>query len=172
MEYIMSETKAGLLAQAKKSIEAGDKKLREAAEALAKAQEEHGATQEEMAEAVGKSQPWVSRLLQWRRQGYKEGSPFGPTTKAERYAHANKSRKKRHVVEKKRGARKSKNKDSGLQLVPKSQALVAQDADDPVEKAKTIIRDWFANMTAAQKTAVVAFVIEVSGVPMGFGKAA
>jgi hypothetical protein len=30
----------------------------------------------------------VSRLLKWQRQGYKDDSPFGPTTRAGRLAHA------------------------------------------------------------------------------------
>jgi hypothetical protein len=173
----MTTDKQRLLAQAKKSIEAGEKKLREAAEALAKAQEEHGATQQEMAKAVGKSQAWVCHLLQWRREGYKSESPFGPTTKAGReYQHADK-------ISRQRGRTgKSKNKDLNLKVVPKNisgpqdaddpEKAKTINADDPVEKAKAVIRDWFANMTPDQKTAVVAFVIETSGVPMAFGRAA
>jgi hypothetical protein len=93
----MSIEKDRLLAKARELVEAGDKALRDAAEALALAKVEHDATQQEMAEAVGKSQAWVSRLLRWPREEYKEESPFGPTTKAERdYQHANK-RKKRHL---------------------------------------------------------------------------
>jgi hypothetical protein len=81
-------TKEELLQRAKDAIEANDHSLREAAEALAVAQEAHGTSQAEMARAVGKSAAWVSHLLQWRRNGFKAESPFGPTTKAERLQHA------------------------------------------------------------------------------------
>jgi hypothetical protein len=81
-------TKAELLGRAKLAIEAGEKSLHEAAELIGLAQEEHKATQREIAAAVGMSPAWVNRLLKWRRSGYKEYSPFGPTTKAGRVAHA------------------------------------------------------------------------------------
>jgi hypothetical protein len=83
-----TSTKADLLTRAKAAIEAGDRSLREAAEVLAIAQELHDASQVEMARAVGKSETWVSRLLRWRRLGYRDESPFGPRTKAGRLAHA------------------------------------------------------------------------------------
>lgn len=41
-----------------------------------------------MAQAIGKSDAWVSLLLEWRRSDYKDESPFGPTTKAGRLKHA------------------------------------------------------------------------------------
>ena len=47
-----------------------------AAEYLAYAEEE-GKTQRQIAEGVGKSAAWVNRLLQWRRDGYPEDTPFG-----------------------------------------------------------------------------------------------
>jgi len=81
-------TKAELLSRAKAAIEAGEQSLQEAAEALGLAQEDHSATQREMAEAVGKSASWVNKLLKWRRSGYKDHSPFGPTTKKGRVEHA------------------------------------------------------------------------------------
>jgi hypothetical protein len=78
-------TKTDLLDRAKASIaagyEAGKPHLHRAAELLALASKEHGASQREMAEAVGKSPGWVSALLKWRRNGYCDESPFGPTTK-------------------------------------------------------------------------------------------
>jgi hypothetical protein len=81
-------TKDELLRSAKDAIEASDQSLREAAEALGVAQELHEATQAEMARAIGKSEAWVSRLLRWRRSDYKDESPFGPRTKADRLKHA------------------------------------------------------------------------------------
>jgi hypothetical protein len=81
-------TKAELLKRAKAAIEAGEQSLQEAAEALGLAEEDHSATQREMAEAIGMSASWVNRLLKWRRSGYKDHSPFGPTTKRGRVEHA------------------------------------------------------------------------------------
>lgn len=81
-------TKAELLSRAKAAIEIGERSLHEAAEALGVAQELHSATQREMAEAIGKSAAWINKLLKWRRSGYKDHSPFGPTTKRERVEHA------------------------------------------------------------------------------------
>jgi hypothetical protein len=76
------ETK-DLLSRAKASIEAGESKLRAAAEDIAAAYEQ-GATQREVAEAVGKSAAWVNRLLSWRKGGYVDETPFGPQSEASR----------------------------------------------------------------------------------------
>lgn len=81
-------TKEELFEKARAAVDAGDQSMRQAAEALATAQELHGASQTEMARAVGKSQAWVSYLLRWHRSGCREDSPFGPTTKAARLQHA------------------------------------------------------------------------------------
>lgn len=83
-----ASTKEELLSRAKAAVEANERSLHDAAEALAIAQELHGATQREMAGAVGKSAPWVNALLKWRRSGYKDESPFGPKTKAGRVQQA------------------------------------------------------------------------------------
>jgi nucleoid-associated protein YgaU len=72
-----------LLRKAKKAIESGDASLREAAEAIAAA-ERKGASQRQIADAVGKSAAWVNRLSQWRRVGYRDDTPFGPQAKAAR----------------------------------------------------------------------------------------
>ena len=85
---VNATTKDELLRRAKDAIEAGEQSLHDAAEALSVAQDLHGATQAEMARAIGKSEAWVSRLLEWRRSDYKDESPFGPTTKAGRLKHA------------------------------------------------------------------------------------
>jgi len=81
-------TKAELLSRGKAAIDAGENYLRDAAEALGLAQQDFNATQREIAESVGRSLGWVNRLLKWRRSGYKEHSPFGPTTKVGRVQHA------------------------------------------------------------------------------------
>ena len=72
-----------LLSRARRAIESGEASLRAAAEDIAVAQEQ-GATQRQIAEAVGKSAAWVNRLLAWRRQGYRDDTPFGPQEKAKR----------------------------------------------------------------------------------------
>jgi hypothetical protein len=51
---------AELLSRAKAAIETGYDSWRQAAEALAAAQEQHNITQAEMAGAVGKSEAWIS----------------------------------------------------------------------------------------------------------------
>ena len=58
------------------AIASSDRNLKVAAEYLAYAEEE-GKTQRQIAEGVGKSAAWVNRLLQWRRDGYPEDTPFG-----------------------------------------------------------------------------------------------
>jgi hypothetical protein len=72
-----------LLSRAKHAIESGETSLHVAAEDIAAAQEQ-GATQREIAEAVGKSAAWVNRLLKWRQSGYQDGTAFGPQAKASR----------------------------------------------------------------------------------------
>ena len=92
-------TKAGLLAYAKGALELGERSLRDAAEALSRAQDNHGATQREMAKAVGMPIGWVNRLLKWRQAGYKDASPSGPTTRQARVQHAEQEHR-RHRSEK------------------------------------------------------------------------
>src|SRR5437763_53968 len=75
---VNATTKAELLHRAKAAIEAGEQSLHDAAEALGLAQEDHSASQREIAEAVGKSASWVNKLLKWRRSGYEGDGPFGP----------------------------------------------------------------------------------------------
>jgi hypothetical protein len=85
---VNTPSKEELFNRAKGAVEAGEQSLRDAAEALSVAQELHGASQAEMARAIGKSEAWVSQLLRWRKSGYSGDSPFGPTTKAGRLKHA------------------------------------------------------------------------------------
>jgi hypothetical protein len=86
---VMEMTKEDLLTWASNSFREGENSLRDTAEALAQAKEKFGATQQEMAKAIGRSQGTVSLLLKWRANGFR-GSPFGATTTADReYLHAN-----------------------------------------------------------------------------------
>ena len=84
---VIGMTKTELLCRVKAVIEAGGSS-RDVSEWLAFAQGKLHVTQREIAEATGKSASWVNRLLKWRRSGCKECSPFGPTTRAGRVAHA------------------------------------------------------------------------------------
>jgi hypothetical protein len=70
--------------KARRAIEAGEHKFREAAECLAAARK-LGATQRQSAKAISKSPAWVNMLLKWRSGGYR-GTPFGPQSKAKRAA--------------------------------------------------------------------------------------
>jgi len=63
-----------LLKLAKADIAAGESSFRSAANQIAIAIS-NGATQAEAAKVIGKSQPWISRLLKWREGGFK-GGPF------------------------------------------------------------------------------------------------
>jgi hypothetical protein len=72
-----------LLSRAKHAIESGETSLHAAAEDIAAAQGQ-GATQRQIAEAVGKSAAWVNRLLMWRQSGSQDGTAFGPQAKASR----------------------------------------------------------------------------------------
>jgi hypothetical protein len=74
---------ARLLSQARMAIEAGDK--REAAFAIFMVREMYDVTQQKIAAAVGKSQPWVSVMLRWHRKGFKD-TPFGPASNDARFA--------------------------------------------------------------------------------------
>jgi hypothetical protein len=76
-------TKAEVLSRAKAGIEAGEPR-RLTAERLACANEDFNASQKEIGQATGLSRSTVSRLLTWRRSGYKLSSPHGATTRAGR----------------------------------------------------------------------------------------
>jgi hypothetical protein len=88
-----------LLSWAKLWIEAG--KLREAADAMFNAHDQYGASQQKIAAAVGKSQGWVSRMIRWRRERFKDDTPFGP---------ASKDARERAVISRKLGLRLPRSK--------------------------------------------------------------
>ena len=76
-------TKTEVLNRVKAALEAGES-LRNIAERLAAAKEDFHASQREIGRALGRSASWVNRVLSWRQSGYKQSSPFGPTTRAAR----------------------------------------------------------------------------------------
>jgi hypothetical protein len=132
-------TKAQLLNRAKTLIEAGERSLRkglqslhDAAEALAIAKEEHGASQREMAKFVGKSLGWVNALLQWRLGGYKETSPFGPTTKKGRVQHA-----EQRAVSKPRKTLPAQAKNAIVTEDPNTKLIAADSKNDNTAEATT-----------------------------------
>jgi hypothetical protein len=75
-----------VLSRAKAAIEAGENP-RIIAEMLACANEHFHTSQRKIGGAVGWDHSKVSRVLKWRRTGYKQSSPFGPTTRAGRASH-------------------------------------------------------------------------------------
>ncbi len=76
-------TTTKLLAEAKQLIQSGEKSLRAAVENMAAAHS-RGASQRQIADAVGRSPGWVNQLLQWRQGGYVGGTAFGMKSKASR----------------------------------------------------------------------------------------
>jgi hypothetical protein len=78
-----SDTVCGLLELARREVALGDKQFRQAAQHMASA-EEKGASQRQIAKAVGRSVGWVNRILQWKRAGYHDETPFGPQSRASR----------------------------------------------------------------------------------------
>ena len=68
---------------AKQAIAAGDNAMSVAAEYLATIHD-LGISIRVIASKVGKQKSWVHRLLQWRRSGFSDGTPFGPASKARR----------------------------------------------------------------------------------------
>jgi hypothetical protein len=78
-----TQTKRGLLQSAKGHVEAGDKHHKQAAAELVQARDCFGATQREMAEAIGRSQAWVNGLIQWHERGAR-GTAFGPQNQKKR----------------------------------------------------------------------------------------
>ena len=78
-------TKTEVLSRAKAAIEAGESP-RDTSARVTFAREHFHASQREIGRAVGRSGSWVNRLLKWRRSGYKQSSPFGPTTRSSRAA--------------------------------------------------------------------------------------
>jgi hypothetical protein len=83
---LFGTTKAEVLSRAKAAVQARARP-RDIAQMLACAQEDFGASQREIGRAIGRSAASVNRLLKWRRSGFKQCSPFGPTTRAGRTAH-------------------------------------------------------------------------------------
>jgi hypothetical protein len=61
--------------KARRAIESGEEKVRDAAEHLAEAQK-LGASRRPSAKAIGVSPAWVNALLTWPRSGYRDRCPF------------------------------------------------------------------------------------------------
>ena len=85
---LYGNTKAEVLGRIGAAVEAGAP-ARYINEMLACAHEGFHASQREIGRAIGLSASTINRLLKWRQTGYKQRSPFGPTTRAGRAAHRN-----------------------------------------------------------------------------------
>src|SRR5262245_25729421 len=92
------------IARAAAAIASSDRNLKLAAEYLAYA-EEKGKTQREIADGVKKSVGWVNRLLQWRRDGFGEDTPFGAQSQERNERHDERVRKQRSGPEQSRRKR-------------------------------------------------------------------
>jgi Homeodomain-like domain len=151
-------SKADVLRRAKAAIDAGESSLREAAEAVALAQKAFNASQREIAEAVGRSASWVNRLLKWHRSGYKECSPFGPTTQAARVAHA--QRASAHRVSKRTATKDSTGggsaETSANATAPGSRKPSAAEAKRNLMNA---ISQWWPYIDSAGKAEVASFLL-------------
>lgn len=77
-------SKSDLIAETKAMIVATDNTSRQIADNLATMQETYSMSQRQIAAAVGKSQKWVGEMLRWRREGFKDDTPFGPQAKEAR----------------------------------------------------------------------------------------
>ncbi|MGH6671790.1 MAG: bifunctional DNA primase/polymerase [Xanthobacteraceae bacterium] len=149
-----STSKDELLSIANSEIENSEGSLRAAAEALARAEKDFGATQREMAEAVGRSASWVNRLLKWCRSGYKGQSPFGPTTKSVRVAHAqqratsSKSSKGKASPPLARGSRDGENTEVRRESNPVAQDFSAPGQTDRRQAVQQPDREVQASATA------------------------
>lgn len=166
-------TKAELLKRAKAAIEAGEESLREGAEALGLAEEDHSATQREMAEAVGKSASWVNKLLKWRRSGYKDHSPFGPTTKRGRVEHAQQrvkgSKAPRPREQKVTASADADDADASAKRrkaeCPRIEAKTqASTVTNPLDGFKSAVDYWFPKMDCNAKCEAVNYAIAQSKV--------
>jgi hypothetical protein len=149
------------------AIEAGESSLRDAAEGLALAQKDFNATQREVAEAVGRSASWVNRLLKWRRSGYTEYSPFGPTTKAGRVAHAQQRTKASKPRKPKATTATSADAETSSSCADAETSTSGKPS--PAEARGNLmyaISHWWPHMDHAGKVEVTAFFFKQKGVPM------
>jgi hypothetical protein len=161
-------TKAELLRRAKAAIEAGESSLRDAAEALALAQKDFNATQREMAEVVGRSASWVNRLLKWRRSGYTEYSPFGPTTMAGRVAHAQ-QRTNASKPLKPKATTTTTSADAETSMSSADAGKSTSRKPSPAEAKDNLmsaISHWWPYTDHAGKVEVTAFFFKQKGVPV------
>jgi hypothetical protein len=155
-------TKAELLRRGKAAIDAGESSPREAAEALALAQQDFKATQREIAEAVGRSLGWVNRLLTWRRSGYKESSPFGPTTRVGRVQHAEQRAKVRMPL---RASIKKAPEDSETPKRSISETPPAKRASpaEAMGNFKYAIDHWWSHLDDPGKIEITAYFLKKTG---------
>jgi hypothetical protein len=148
----MTMSVSALLLRARAAIAAGEKSLREAAEDIAAAQEQ-GATQRDIASAVGKSAAWVNQLLKWRAAGYGQ-TAFGPAKAAQRAAfrqseQAKKSKPKTtEQAEAERAKAKAQKAKADAAKAKADAAKAKAEAQRARDEAKRAEREAYANMFA------------------------
>jgi hypothetical protein len=148
-------TKADLLGRAKLAVEAGEKSLHDAAELIGLAQEEHKATQREIAAAIGMSPAWVNRLLIWRRSGYEASSPFAVQRAKQKKAKAAQPKSDA-------GAKAEATGEEATTPTSTSQQALAE--------FKFAVDHRLPKMSTEDKQEALAYVIQKAGVPLHFGR--
>jgi hypothetical protein len=110
---------------------------------------------------------WVNRLLQWRRAGYRDETPFGPGSKAVR------ERRKPVQATEQRAPRKA---DADLRVAsaerrkreyPKQEAepeTTTSTATNPLAGFKSAVDYWFPQMDYAARCEAVSYVLNKPGV--------
>jgi hypothetical protein len=124
-----------------------------------------------MAEAVGMSASWVNKLLKWRRSGYEEHSPFGPTTKSGRVEHAQQRAKpSRALKAQEPKVTASADPDDAAASAERRKAEYAKkevetsSVTSPLEEFKSAVDCWFPKMDNRAMGEAVSYAIARSKV--------
>lgn len=78
------KSKTDLIAETRAMVVSVNNSNRQIADNLAVMRDHHGMTQQDIGEAMEKTQAWVSIMLKWRDDGFVEETPFGSFSKASR----------------------------------------------------------------------------------------
>jgi hypothetical protein len=152
---------AELHEQARRAIQSAEKlaksDLREAAECLAQAKK-LGASQQESADAIGKSKVWVSLLLRWRTANYAYSSPFHPPCKS-----------KAGLSDKQTPTRHASTAEAVKAMGARAKAVEAiwrrKDIDalqGSHDELETFYRAWAAEASPQDRESATALVIQVN----------
>jgi len=124
--------------KARRAVQAGEHKFRQAAEYLAEARE-RGATQRQSAKAIGRSPAWVNKLLKWRASGFKD-TPFGPQSKAKRAAVQSPKQARRPVTAEEALAQKAQAEFQTARAVAVAKLFGAETKRIPAAARKELLK--------------------------------